>query len=213
MQGCTSNKKDSVVSHEKSQYHLNSVKAIEINELPLGEAPAEKVTASLNAKDTEKLWNLFINCHGLAFKGMLYTDFVWLLQMDMKKNANIRKIYTNDKGAWEFTKAITQVERDNCIDDISASKFTTILVDGSSDVSVVENEIVYVCTCRNGNGLYYFYHRSPLNISNLKAAFKATGTGLSLVPTRVGGTQWVGHVLLALINVARGYSGIVFHLQ
>ena len=32
-------------------------------------------------------------------------------------------------------------------------------------------------------GLYYFYHRSPLNSSNLKAAFKATGTGLSLVPT------------------------------
>ena len=47
----------------------------------------------------------------------------------------------------------------------------------------------------------------------MKAAFKATGTGLSLVPTRVGGTQWVGHVLLALMNVTRGYSGIVLHLQ
>ena len=62
-------------------------------------------------------------------------------------------------------------------------------------------------------GLYYFYHRSPLNRSNLKAAFKATGTGLSSVPTRVGGTQWVGHVLFALMNITRGYSGIVLHLQ
>ena len=192
------------------------------------------------------------------------------------------------KGAQEFTKAIAQVEKDNCFNDIKASEFTAILVDGSSDVSVVENEIVYVCTCRNGNSkvmfihsaqvlrgqamhimsavqqsiesrlklkweeftqktiamgsdgasfmlgsengvvtlfqkyspwlvavhcygqrlelafkdaikkvsllerlnvllcvLYYFYYRSPLNRSNLNAAFKATGTGLNLVPTRV----------------------------
>ena len=216
----------------------------------------------------------------------------------------------------QFTKVIAQVERDNHIDDISASRFTAILVDGSSDVSVVENEIPYVHTRRNGNskvmfkhsaqllrgqtmnimsavqqsiesrlklkweeftqksiamgsdgasdmlgskngvvtlfqkyspwlvavhcyghkielafknvirkvpllerlqvllyGLYYFYHRSPLNRSNLKAAVKDTGTGFSLVPTRDEGTQWVGYVLLALMNVTRGYSGIVLHLQ
>ena len=54
-------------------------------------------------------------------------------------------------GPQEFSKAIAQVERDNCIHNLSAAKFTAILVDGSSDVSVVENEIVYVQTCRNEN--------------------------------------------------------------
>ena len=34
-----------------------------------------------------------------------------------------------------------------------------------------------------------------------------------MVPTRVGGTQWVGNVLLALMNVTRGYSGIVLQFQ
>ena len=76
--------------------------------------------------------------------------------MDMKKNVNIGKTYTNDKGAGEFTKAIAQVERDNCIDDISASKITAILIDGSIDVLVVENEIVYICTCRIGNSKVIF---------------------------------------------------------
>ena len=91
VQGCTSHKKDSMVSNERSQYHLNSVKAKEIKELPLGESPAEKVIATLNVKDTEKMQNLFINCHSLAFKKWPYTDFVWFLQLDMKKNVNIGK--------------------------------------------------------------------------------------------------------------------------
>ena len=87
--------------------------------------------------------------------------------MDMKKNVNIGKTYTNDKGAGEFTKAIAQVERDNSFDDISASKFTAVLVDGSSDVSVVENEIVYVCTCRNGN--------SKVNVHTFCTGVKRSG--------------------------------------
>ena len=50
-------------------------------------------------------------------------------------------------------------------------------------------------------GLFYYYHRSSLNRANLKAAYKADGVNLSLVPVRVGGTKWVGHVLYALMNV------------
>ena len=34
-----------------------------------------------------------------------------------------------------------------------------------------------------------------------------------MIPTRVGDTQWVGHILLALTNATSGYSGIVPHLQ
>ena len=316
VQGCTSHKKDSIISHEKSRYHLNAVKAKQMKELPLGKSPAEKVITTLHAKDEEKLTNLFINCHGLAYQGRPYTDFMWLLKMDKKKKVNVGDTYGIDKKAREFTKAIPQIEREKIIDHIASSKFSAVLVDGSSDVSVIENEIVYVRICSYGNpktmfihsaqvargqaqnimeaiqrsittnlmttwddfiktmiamgsdgesvmlgsergvaslmkknapwlvavhcyghrlelafkdvikkvpllermnvllyGLFYFYHRSPLNRANLKAAYKAAGVNLSLVPIRVGGTRWVGHVLNALMNVIRAYPGIVLHLQ
>ena len=61
-------------------------------------------------------------------------------------------------------------------------------------------------------GLYYFYHNSPLNRSNLKNSFKALGKKV-VTPTRVGGTRWVGHVLQALTNLFQGYEAIVQHLQ
>ena len=51
VQGCTSHKKDSIISHEKSRYHLNAVKAKQMKELPLGKSPAEKVITTLHAKD------------------------------------------------------------------------------------------------------------------------------------------------------------------
>ena len=60
-------------------------------------------------------------------------------------------------------------------------------------------------------GLYYFYHNSPLNISNMKNS-KILGIKPKM-PTRVGGTRWIGHILLALTNFFHSYKAIVQHLE
>ncbi|KAK7944844.1 hypothetical protein WMY93_000572 [Mugilogobius chulae] len=61
-------------------------------------------------------------------------------------------------------------------------------------------------------GLYTFYHTSPLNRANLMNSFQALGH-MRLVPTRIGGTRWVGHLLRALDHFLRGYQGLVLHLE
>ena len=61
-------------------------------------------------------------------------------------------------------------------------------------------------------GSYYFYRNSPLNTSMLKRSFAALGNKVYL-PTRVGGTRWVGHLLRALTNFQNGYPSILQHLQ
>ena len=63
-------------------------------------------------------------------------------------------------------------------------------------------------------GLYYFYRNSPLNRSTcmLKRSFSALGSRVYL-PTRMGGTRWIGHLLRALTNFQNGYSAILQHLQ
>lgn len=53
------------------------------------------------------------------------------------------------------------------------------------------------------SGLYSFY---------LKKGFEEVGMK-HLMPTRIGGTRWVSHVLLALDKVLRGYKGLVHHLE
>ena len=64
-------------------------------------------------------------------------------------------------------------------------------------------------------GIYYFYHNSGLNRSMLVRSYNATIGDKKdelLVPTRVGGTRWIGHTLRALVNLTTSYKYIVQHL-
>lgn len=62
------------------------------------------------------------------------------------------------------------------------------------------------------DGLYLFYHNSPLNRSDLGRACEVLDVP-KVVPTRIGGTRWVSHWLRALENLWKAYPGIVSHLQ
>ena len=59
--------------------------------------------------------------------------------------------------------------------------------------------------------LYLFYHHSPLNRSNLKAAFDTLALQQAL-PSRVGGTRWLPHQLKALRALVNGYPALILHL-
>ena len=62
------------------------------------------------------------------------------------------------------------------------------------------------------SGLYTFYHTSPLNRSNLINCFKLRNEK-PLMPTRIGGTRWVGHLHRAVDHFLRGYGALVLHLE
>lgn len=61
-------------------------------------------------------------------------------------------------------------------------------------------------------GLYYFYHNSPKQRQNLKRSFESLRQS-SVMPTCVGGTRWVGHMMLAVENVLKGYQAIHAQLE
>ena len=79
--------------------------------------------------------------------------------------------------------------------------------DSVKKLKLYEKSIETLCM-----GLYYFYHRSSLNRSLLRRAYDALKMK-PLMPTRVGGTRWVGHIHRALINITVGYSALKLHLQ
>jgi len=61
-------------------------------------------------------------------------------------------------------------------------------------------------------GLYYFYHNSPKQRQNLKRSFQSLNQ-TSVMPTRVGGTRWVGHMVHSIENCLRGYQAIRHQLE
>ena len=54
-------------------------------------------------------------------------------------------------------------------------------------------------------GLYYFYQSLKQSFLSLKQS--------SLMPARVGGTRWAGHMLLAIENFVKGYPAIRAQLE
>ena len=53
-------------------------------------------------------------------------------------------------------------------------------------------------------GIYYFFHNSPLNRGNLRESGKVLQMNVWM-PTRIGGTRWLAHMLRALTSVLSGY--------
>ena len=77
--------------------------------------------------------------------------------------------------------------------------------DAVKKVSLYDSAIVLLM------GLYYFYKNSPKQRSNLNLSFEALGDK-KVLPTWVGGTIWVGHVVLAVETFFKAYNAIVTHL-
>ena len=56
------------------------------------------------------------------------------------------------------------------------------------------------------------YHKSPLNRTNLKNAFRCLNVKVKL-PTGASGTRWVEHILRALDHFLDGYPAFQLHLE
>ena len=61
-------------------------------------------------------------------------------------------------------------------------------------------------------GLYYFYHKSPKQHQNLERSFVSLQQ-VPAFPTLVGGTRWVGHMVLAIETCLKSYKAIVNQLE
>lgn len=64
-------------------------------------------------------------------------------------------------------------------------------------------------------GIYLFYHSSSLNRSLLKCSFEELKQEKDnrMIPTRSGGTRWIGHQLAAVEHLLCSYKFIVSHLE
>ncbi|XP_076081027.1 zinc finger protein 862-like isoform X2 [Mytilus galloprovincialis] len=61
-------------------------------------------------------------------------------------------------------------------------------------------------------GLYYLYRRGPKQKKALKRAFSALNMK-KILPTHVGGTRWMPHMLRAINVIIKGYRGFKAHLE
>ena len=73
-------------------------------------------------------------------------------KLDTMKGLEIGGTYSgNTKNCREFASAIADVQRKNISDQLSRSNFVSVIVDGSTDSAMAENEMIFIQTCTSGS--------------------------------------------------------------
>ena len=94
------------------------------------------------------LLKLFTAAHAL---GKNRQPFVWLCDVVCKMGLDVGQSYRSDQQCREFSHYIAEVERQKLIKLFKESPFVSLVVDGSTDSSVTEQELLYLCSANNGD--------------------------------------------------------------
>ncbi len=87
--------------------------------------------------------------------------------------------YRNDKSCKDFICAISEVEEMQIRDDMAKHKFITVISDGSTDVSAIENEIVYCRSAHLGIARIVFCSLEAIGKADAEGIYVACTTSLT----------------------------------
>ncbi len=119
--------------------------------------------------------NLFRTTHALAKKGRPFSDFVWQVELDEKKGTKVGTQYRTDKKCSEFASSIAAVEKKKLHARLEQAKFLSFMMDGATDVSTSEQELLFARHATQGKVTVDFIGIEKItsrpNAHAIKAAF------------------------------------------
>ena len=156
--GCSNLRLETIKYHESSNTHLLATNKHANVENPQ-DAPAYKAKLSLNKAVYAKLSIMFRNVHAINIRARPARDYIWMNQLDECKGLDIGKTYSsNVHKCYEFASAIAEVERNAIKEKLDICKFASVIVDGSMDSSITDNEMVYIQSCHAGTVSTHFIY-------------------------------------------------------
>lgn len=129
--------------HNISAPHMRCMEALDVQEHPENSSMA-KCLKRMDEKMFFHLEVLFNISYYIAKNNKPFTDIRGLAELVDKLNVEVLEEYTNNKQCKEFIHYIAQSVKEDVVADIKASEFVSVLLDGSTDRSDVEECIVYV---------------------------------------------------------------------
>ena len=73
-----------------------------------------------------------------------FSDYVNLIHLQQKNGVQKFSSYVNDRSAANFADVIAKLQKEELIKQIQNCKYYSILIDGSTDSAVIEEELVYI---------------------------------------------------------------------
>ena len=124
---------------------------------------------------------LFNTAYGLAKKNRPFTDFPTVCSIQEKNGlvGLLGEIYITDKAAKHFTSSIAKTMRQKTAVDLHKARFVSVMSDGSTDTTIVEQEVVYVRYVDHGNPVTKLASIQALEHGNAEGVHQGGMKGLA----------------------------------
>ena len=144
-------RKDPLYKHAKSNNHvavLNKERRDEEKKANLStnvcNTPMGRGILAMQAKHVDRLKRLFNTAYGVAKKCRPFTDYTMSCEIQKKNGVDLGTNYFTDKSAQQFTSTIAKTITDEMNKQLYATRYFSVLADGSTDFTIQEQEVIYV---------------------------------------------------------------------
>ena len=110
-----------------------------------------KGLVKMATRGKEVVENCFNTAYYLAKKERPYSDFTELMELQ-EKNPDLKfcRNYRNERAAADFVDNCGGILKESLVNDLLNTNYYSVLKDGSTDSSVVEQELVYIIFLNKG---------------------------------------------------------------
>ena len=143
----TALKKDNVKKHRHSEQHS---KAVSLEHKPTTLKEIYRCTSLGRALTTTsqeqkvRVCKLFEVTYMLAKEEIPFAKYPAVIELEKRHGVSLGTAYATEHKCKEFTVLIGESMRDNLLASVHESGYLAVLMDGSTDSSVVEKELIYV---------------------------------------------------------------------
>jgi hypothetical protein len=148
IEGTDSVKKDSLTKHLNGDPHKYAVDlqqketlgAASFNQKIVQNTPIGLGLMKMTVQEHELLKTRFNTAYYLSKSERPYSDFEGLVELQEKNGAKYNESYRNERSTANFVDTCGQVMKNTLLKDLSSTKYYSVLMDGSTDSSVTEQE-------------------------------------------------------------------------
>ena len=180
--GSDNHRTSNVLDHATSEQHKNAMRRLRTaqakarNEPVVQYAPIARSLSMLSEVDQTRMRRKFDVCFVMAKEGIAFEKFLPLCELESRHDVELGHAYKTAPSAKVFTHYIAQAQRQQFLKVLCENNFYSFLMDGSTDVGNIEQELVVVLTSFKDDAAEEI--RSQTRFFNLQAPERADASGL-----------------------------------
>ena len=109
-------------------------------------APIAMAFDKLSEGERERLKVKFDIAYFVAMEKLAFTKYPKICELEARHGVNVGSMYRNDVSGREFVHYIAEAKRKEIL-SLAKANFFSVLLDGSTDTAIIENEIILVVWC------------------------------------------------------------------